>query len=288
MLKTRIIGVLILRAGIIVQSIGFERYLPVGSPYVALDYLNRWGIDEIVLLDIDATKEERLPNKGLLNRCCELCHVPITVGGGIRSVSDVEYVIRSGGDKVVINSAAFENPNLVSEAVEVFGNQCVMVSLDVRRHENAYRVFTHSGRRETGVELTEMAKRVEGAGAGEILVNSIDRDGSGVGYDIDLLEAILSVVTIPVILCGGVGSASHFVPAAQRGVSALAAANFFHWFEHSVIAAKQYLKRHGVDVRVDTYADYEDCPLNDAGRVSKIDDTVLEKLRFEYMPMEVI
>ncbi len=282
------IGVLVVKDGVVVQSVNFKRYLPVGKPAVAVEYLNRWGIDEIVLLDVDATVHARTPYSSLIEESAEFCHVPLAFGGGISTVSDIEMIIRAGADKVAINSSFFKNPKLVSEGANVFGSQCILVSIDVRKNtQGDFEAYTHSGTKATGLSAAAAAVLAQDSGAGEILVNSIDRDGAKNGYDLELIRDVTKAVSIPVIACGGVGKPSHFHEAAPLEVSALAAANFFHFTEHSVITAKQFLKN-TVNIRLDTYAQYNDMEFDRLERVAKMSDDSLEKLRFEYIPEEVI
>jgi cyclase len=280
---------LIIKQGIVVQSIKFRQYLPVGVPTIAVEYLNRWGIDEIVLLDIDATPQKRRPRYEKVVEYSKYCQVPLGVGGGITEISDIENLIRSGADKVVINTGALENPDLINQGARLFGNQSIVVAIDVRQcNQERYEVFTHSGTRPTGTDPFEWAKIAEDRGAGEIFLNSIDRDGSKKGYDLELIENMVAAVSIPVIVCGGVNHPRHFLEAMNFNVSALAAANFYHYSEHSAIATKSFLKQAGLDSRLDTYAMYDGCNFDEAGRVAKIEDGVLEKLRFESIPEEVI
>lgn len=288
MLKTRIIGVLVVRNGVVVQSIGFKNYLPVGRPSIAVEYLNKWGIDEIALSDISATPNGNSPDYQKLKEYSKYCHVPLSVGGGIKKLQDIEKLIRSGADKVIINSAFYENPQLVTEGSEEFGDQCIIVSLDAHKENGKYEVFTESGENPTGKTPAELAKLAEDCGAGEILLNSIDHDGMKDGYDLALLETVRDAVNIPVIICGGAGCPQHLFDAIKRKVSAVAAANFFHFTEHSVILAKTFLTMKNSNVRLDTYAEYQENQIGPDGRVIKMDDKILEKLRFEYVPEEII
>lgn len=289
MLKTRIVGVLVVKSGIVVQSINFKRYLPVGSVAVAVEYLNRWGIDEIVLLDIDATPQGQPPQFDRVREYSKFCQVPLTVGGGIRTVADMERLVHSGADRIAINAAAIENPALIEEGARRLGSQCIVVSIDARSQENGeYRVYSHSGSRTTPYDPVVFAKRAESAGAGEIFLTSIDQDGSKRGYDLELLRSVAAAVNIPVIVCGGVGHPGHLLEAANMDVSAVAAANFYHFTEHSVIVAKSHLKASGANVRLDSYVTYEGFQFDGDGRAAKISDEALDKLRFEVIPEEVI
>lgn len=277
------------KGGIVVQSIGFRKYLPVGSPSIAVEYLNKWGIDEISLLDIDATPNNRGPLVAKVNEYSRYCHVPFAVGGGIRNVDDIKQVMHAGADKIIINTAAVRNPKIITDGASLFGNQCIVVSLDAKKLNNGrYEVFVNSGMVATGCEPVDLAKKAEKYGAGEILLNSIDRDGSKLGYDLDLIQQVVDAVNIPVVVCGGVSHPKHFQQAMGLEVSAVAAANFFHYSEHSVIAVKSYLGDAHAGVRLDSYATYNNYKFDHMGRAAKLDDSILEKLRFEYIPEEII
>ena len=290
MLKKRIAASLVLKNGIVVQSILFNKYLPVGSPVIAIEFLNLWGIDEIVLLDIDATAQGRSPQFELINAVSRKCFVPMTVGGGVRNLEDMRKLMHFGADKISINKIAIENPNIITEASRVFGSQSVVVSIDAKLSCcNEYMVFSDSGKKATGIKVTEWARKVEDLGAGEIFLNSIDRDGTKLGYDLRLIKMVTDAVAIPVIACGGVGHPSHFLEGLIKGrASAAAAGNFFHFTEHSPIITKSYLRKHNTEIRFDSYAQYEGFSFDSHGRLAKRDENYLEKLRFEYQPEEVI
>lgn len=283
MLKKRLIACLLIRNGLIVQSIGFNRYLPIGRPKFPIEFVVKWDVDEIVLLDMSATPEGRGPDHEVLSLLSRSCFVPLTVGGGIRTVDDVRNIVRAGADKVCVNSHAIERPHLVSEIADVFGSQCVVVSMDCRREKDgSFQVYTHSGKRATGLSAAEWAQQVAGLGAGEVFLNSIDRDGSKQGYDIDLIRSVTDAVSIPVIACGGVGSHSHFAAGIIKGgASAVAAANIFHYIEHSTIVAKTHLLRAGVDVRLDSNAKYEDREFDASGRLMMLPADRLADIEFK-------
>lgn len=282
MLKKRLVACLLIRDGLIVQSVGFDRYLPIGKPKFPIEFVVKWDVDEIVLLDMSATPEGRGPDHEALSQLSHSCFVPLTVGGGLRTVSDARKVLRTGADKVSVNSHAIERPILISEIADVFGSQCVVVSMDCRReHDGSFQVYTHSGKQATGLSPAEWAQQVEKLGAGEIFLNSIDRDGSKRGYDIDLIRNVTDIVSIPVIACGGVGSHSHFAAGIlQGGASAVAAGNIFHYIEHSTIVAKAHLLRAGVDVRIDSNAKYEDREFDASGRLMMLPADRLAEIEF--------
>lgn len=290
MLKKRIVATLIIKNGIVVQSIGFKTYLPVGDPRVSVEFLSKWGIDEIILLDIDASPENRKPNFDLIRGVSKRIFVPLTVGGGIKTLEDIRKLLHCGADKISINKLALENPEIIKEAAEVFGNQCIVVSVDVKiNRKGKYEIFSNSGNIATGLEPMSFAKKVEELGAGEIFVNSIDRDGSKLGYDLDLIKMVSDAVKIPVIACGGVKRPQDFLEGfIKGGVSACAAGNFFHFTEHSPIILKSFLIEKGIDVRLDTYANYKDVNFMENGRIAKRPEDYLDKLRFEYISEEVI
>ena len=288
MLKRRIIACIVVKDGIAVQSIQFRKFLPVGSPAIAAENFNRWGVDEILLQDISATTENRGPDLGLIEKVARVTFVPLTVAGGISSVTDIRNVLKSGADKVAINSAAFEHDTLIADSARYFGSQCIVASIDV--HTKAgLAAYARSGRRKVSDDPITFAQKFEQSGAGELLVNSIHRDGTKLGYDIDLMDRFCSAVEIPVIACGGAGHPTHlFELLSETQVSAAAAANFFHFTEHSVLATKSYLATAGIDVRHDTYADYREHQIGEQGRVEKAPENYLLELVYQYYPEEVI
>lgn len=289
MIKTRIVGIILVKDNVAVQSIGFQRYLPIGSPEIAVRYLNRWGIDEIVILDINATVKMTPPSIQCIQSYASHCQIPLSIGGGITQLSEIKKIIQAGADKVVLNSSLITNPTLINQAAKNFGTQCIVVSLDVKRNLNGlYEVFTHSGKISTGISPQELALRAQDLGAGELLINSIDRDGKKQGYDLELLQTIIQTVDIPVTICGGMGQPSHMNEAISYKVSGVAAANFFHFTEHSVITLKQCLKTINDPIRLDSYTTYENYKFDITGRIHKQDDEKLELLRFKYIPEETI
>lgn len=289
MLSKRIIGSLIVKDGIVVQSVGFERYLPVGSPEIAVDFLNQWGIDEIIVLDIGEARLKRAPDFALLARLSKLSFVPLTMGGGVDTVEVMRELVHGGADKFVINQAAVETPQIIKEAARIFGNQCVVVSIDAKKTDTGYEVYIHGGQTPTGKDPVVFAKECAALGAGEILIRNVGKDGSKEGYDLELVRAGARAVDIPVIAAGGCGHPRHILEVFTNGeASAAAVGNFFHFTEHSVTTAKAYLEQAKIPVRLDTYTDYKNFTFDADGRIRKQDDAVLEKLRFEYQPKEVI
>ena len=282
MVRKRLVACLLLRDGLIVQSVGFQRYLPIGQPRFPIEFVVKWDVDEIVLLDISATPEGRAPQADVLELLSRYCFVPLTVGGGLRSVDDVRAVIRAGADKAAVNTHAVARPKLISEIADVFGSQCVVVSMDCRREpDGTYQVYTHSGTTPTGLSPVDWAQQVEAHGAGEIFLNSIDRDGAKTGYDVDLIRQVTDVVSIPVVACGGVGSHADFAAGIlEGGASAVAAANIFHFIEHSTIVAKAHLLKAGIDVRLDSDAKYSGREFDEGGRLAMLSGEQLSDIEY--------
>ena len=209
------------------------------------------GADEICFLDITASNENREIIYDVVEKTSKKCFVPLTVGGGVRSVEDINKLLNCGADKVSINTAAVQNPEMIIESSKKFGSQCIVVAIDAKKNDNKWEVFTHGGRNNTSIDVTEFAKKMEDNGAGELLVTSMDRDGTQIGYDNDLMFKISSTVNIPVIASGGVGNLDHLVDGIKLGnASAVLAASIFHYGTHSIKEAKQYLNLKGIPVRV--------------------------------------
>jgi imidazole glycerol-phosphate synthase subunit HisF len=259
MVKFRLIPTIILKGQMIVQSFQFKRYLPIGNIETAIQFFNNWDVDEIVLLDILATREKRQPQIDVIDRASIGCFLPLTFGGGIKTVDDIRNIIRAGADKVVIGSEAVKNPSLVTLGAQRFGNQCITVSIDYKKNiEGREEVYIVNGTIPTGMHPLEWAKKLESLGAGELLLYSIDRDGSRKGYDLTLLQQVVSSVRIPVIACGGVGKMSHLVEGIVQGnAQAVAVGNILHHTEHSTIQAKAYMKKKGLNIRLSSIVNYE-------------------------------
>lgn len=250
MLTKRIIPCLDVKDGRVVKGINFQGLREVGEPAaMAVEYEHQ-GADEITFLDITASLETRSTMLDIVTRTAESLFVPLTVGGGIRSVSDMRDALNAGADKVSVNSAAVSDPSIIGECAESFGRQCVVVAIDAKRSGDHWEVFTHGGTRGTGIDAVEWAGRAEDLGAGEILLTSMDTDGVRDGYDIPLTSAVSDEVSIPVVASGGCGSMEHIYQVfAGTGASAALAASIFHYGECTVADVKQYLRDRGVEVR---------------------------------------
>ena len=276
--------------GLIVQSVGFNKYLPIGHPQFPLEFVVKWDVDEIILLDMSASSEKRILNIELLEVLSKSCFVPLTVGGGISSVEDVRQIIRAGADKVSINTNAIKDPAIITKIADIFGSQCAVVSMDCKLDDDGvYRVYSDSGKSPTNLSTKEWAKKVEKLGAGEIFLNSIDRDGSKKGYDNNLIKLVSDAVSIPVIACGGVGNFSHFSSGIlEGGASAVAAGNIFHYIEHSTIVAKMNLLQSGIDVRMDSEATYEGRQFDENGRLMMMSGKDLSKIELNKGSKDII
>lgn len=275
MLKPRLIPVLLLKNGILVRSRTFDFHQSTGDPIGQVERYTAWKADELIYLDItrDGTHDYRrvmsvvgstssrknieatIVNSftDVINCVSQKCMIPLTAGGKIRTLDDIRAYLKNGADKVSINTQAVKDPAFIELAAQKFGSQCIVVSVDVRRDPNTnnYEVYANFGKQQTGLHPIGWCREVERRGAGEILLNSIDRDGTGMGYDLELIRMVTDSVSIPVIALGGVGKFEHLVEGLKEGgADAVAAANIFHFTEHSIIHAKKYMELAGVDVRV--------------------------------------
>lgn len=267
MLKTRLIPCIITKGSLVVQSFNFNKYLPIGNVKTAIEFFVNWDVDEIIILDIDAYQKGRRPNIELVEWATTECFVPLTVGGGIRSLEDISDLLNAGADKVCVNAIVRENPAFVSNAAAIYGSQCITVSVDAVLTQEGYRVYDHVTKLALDVTPTLFALELEKLGAGEIFLNSVDRDGSRQGYDISLLNSVSSELKIPVIACGGVGQVADLAKGVLEGLcQAVAAANIFQHTEHSTIAAKAHLLRSGVQVRLSSKVKYENFKFDIMGR----------------------
>ena len=283
MLKKRLIACLLIKDNLLVQSIGFEKYLPIGQPKFTVEFVSRWDVDEIILLDISATKNKKIFDLEMLSMLSEKAFVPLTVGGGIRSIDNVKSILNYGADKVCLNSYIFEDKSKIKKIAEIFGTQCAVVSIDAKKSEKGdYFVYSQSGKLEHEIKVEDWAAECESLGAGEIIINSIDRDGKKQGYDIELIKLVTKNVNIPVIAIGGVGKVSHFAPGINQGfASAVAAANIFLHSEHSTIITKSHLLQEKIDIRIDTNASYSSRSFDEQGRLNLLDSSELSKIKLE-------
>ncbi len=251
MLKNRIIPCLDVKNGRVVKGINFVNLKDAGDPVEQAKIYSDNGADEICFLDITASNENRDTIYDVVERASKNCFVPLTVGGGVRSVEDVNQLLNCGADKVSINTAAVQNSKVVEESSKKFGSQCIVVAIDAKKNGSKWEIFTHGGRNSTGINAIEYATKMENCGAGELLVTSMDRDGTQKGYDNDLLNNISSTVNIPIIASGGVGNLDHLVEGIKIGkASAVLAASIFHYGTYTISDAKKYLNKNQIPVRM--------------------------------------
>jgi len=250
-LKVRIMPTLLYKDVGLVKGIGFDSWRRIGAAMQAVKVYNLRQVDELVLLDIRATLDGRGPDLAMVDELADECFMPLTVGGGVRTVDDVQALLQVGADKVSLNTMAIQNPSLVRDVADRFGSQCVVVSIDARRlDDGTHRVFTRAGTEDTGLDPVAVAQGAERQGAGELLVTSIDRDGTMGGYDIELIRAVAEAVRIPVIASGGAGTYQDLAEGLSVGhASAVAAASMFHFTERTPLEAKRYLGEQGFAIR---------------------------------------
>lgn len=252
MLKIRVMPTLLFKDVGLVKGVGFDSWRRTGSAMQAIKVYNMREVDELVFLDVTATREGRSPDFASVDELADECFMPLAVGGGVRTIEDVRRLLQVGADKVVINTAMVEIPDLVAQVAQRFGAQCVVISIDARQHaDGSYEVYTRAGTQATGLDPVDLAQRAAAMGAGEIIITAIERDGTMTGYDLELTRRVSAAVHIPVIASGGAGSYDHMAQALREGqASAVAAASMFHFTQQTPLEAKQYLKRHGFDVRL--------------------------------------
>jgi cyclase len=255
-LKARVIPCLDVDQGRVVKGVNFVDLIDAGDPVEQARLYDQAGADELTFLDITASHEARDTILDVVRHTAEECFMPVTVGGGIRKIDDIRNLLLAGADKVSINTAAVHNPEFVKEAAEKFGSQCIVVSVDAKSvGENKFEIFTHGGRNETGIDAVEWSQRMVEYGAGEILLTSMDRDGTQIGFNIPLTRAISDAVAVPVIASGGVGNLDHLVEGVVEGhASAVLAASIFHFGTYTIAEAKAHMKAGGVPVRDTTEA----------------------------------
>ena len=252
MLKTRIIPCLDVADGRVVKGVNFVDLRDAGDPVESARAYDAAGADELCFLDIHATHENRGVMMDVVTRTAEQCYIPLTVGGGVRSAADVRNLLLAGADKVSFNSAAVANPDVVAEAADQFGSQCIVVAIDAKTvAPGRWEIFTHGGRKPTGIDAVEFARLVEQKGAGEILLTSMDRDGTRAGFNLPLTRAIADAVDVPVIASGGVGTLDHLVEGVTEGhASAVLAASIFHFGDYSIAEAKAHMAAAGIPMRL--------------------------------------
>ncbi len=251
MLKKRIIPCLDVKDGRVVKGINFLDLVDAGNPVEQAKFYSENGADEICFLDISASLENRNTIINIVKQTAEEVFIPLTVGGGVRSIEGIQNLLKAGADKVSINSAAIKNPDIIKKSSKFFGSQCIVVAIDVKKNNNNWTVYSHGGTKNTGIDAVKWLKKVESLGAGEILLTSMDKDGTKSGFDIEILSIANKILNIPVIASGGVGSIEHFYEGVVIGkADALLAASVFHFNEFSIMDVKNYLKEKNIKVRI--------------------------------------
>jgi cyclase len=253
MLTARIIPCLDVDKGRVVKGVNFTNLVDAGDPIDQATYYDAQGADELTFLDITASNENRDILYDVVQKTAEVCFMPLTIGGGVRTLEDIRKLLLAGADKVSINTRAVENPDIIKQAAEKFGNQCIVVAIDARKIKSGkWEIFTHGGRNATGLDALEWSKKVAKLGAGEILLTSMDRDGTKDGFDIELTRTISDSIPVPVIASGGVGGLQHLAEGVTNGhASAVLAASIFHFGIHTIIEAKEFMKKNKIPVRLE-------------------------------------
>lgn len=253
MLKTRVIPCLDVKNGRTVKGVNFVDLMDAGDPVEQARVYQQQGADELCFLDITATHENRGLILDIISKVATECFMPLTVGGGVRELTDIDKLLKSGADKVGINSAAIKNPDFVKKAADKYGNQCIVVAVDAKldKSDNIYKIYTHGGRNNTQINAIEWAKKMANYGAGEILLTSMDNDGTKSGFNLDLTKKVSEAVNIPVIASGGVGTLEHFSDGIIKGkANAVLAASVFHFGKYTISEVKQHMQRQGIEVRI--------------------------------------
>jgi cyclase len=272
MLKKRIIATVLLKNELVVQSIGFKKFLPIGKLDIVLQFLEKWDIDEVIILDIDASKENRTINFDLIKQASSKIFVPLTIGGGISSIKEIEQAIHSGADKVSINTTYFENKDFIKQASKTFGKQCIVMSADVKKDTLSNNYFVYNKGIKSTLMIDDWIKDVVDLGCGEVLINSIDKDGSKLGYDLDLMKDISDKLKIPLIALGGAGKSKHIHELFSNStVDAAAIGNMLYFTEHSTSKIKSFLLQKNNKLRLNHFVNYDKIKFNDDGRIEPIE-----------------
>jgi imidazole glycerol-phosphate synthase subunit HisF len=289
MLKRRIGALLPVKDGLVVRSTSFHHYLPVGKPAIAIEFLNQWGIDEIIMLDISASKNQKTISSSMVAHAAKKCFVPLAVGGGVLKMEDVDALIHQGADKIVLNQVLFKNEGFLESVAKKYGDQCAVACIDVRKVNDHYKVYDHVTKSATQKDVADWAHHLQELGAGEVLVHAVDRDGAYSGFEENVYKQVCERVTIPVIAAGGAGSPEHFVSIFKNTtVSAACAGNYFHFSEHSVGTLKSHLIKSGIKVRHEGQASYTETQIDSNNRIQKKSDDVLEHMLYQKIEKEII
>lgn len=276
----RLIGNVLVKENIAVQSINFKKYLPIGSPKILIEYLNKWGIDEIIILNIKGSIIKDNYLKKNLKIITQNCNTPVSAGGGIKSLKDVESLIRGGADKVVINSYGILNKELIKKSALEFGNQAIIASIDIKRVNNKFEAYIKSGTEKSKYSILDTIKFYEDNQAGELFINSIDNDGKKNGFDVELFGQIQSLSSLPTIICGGAGNFNQFINIIKLNPSGISSGNFLNFTEHSVKNLKYYLNIKKNYNQIRFQRDVKEKNFDFMFRSTKLDDKKLEELKY--------
>tara|TARA_B100000780_G_C21087677_1_gene438249 strand:- start:481 stop:1326 length:846 start_codon:yes stop_codon:yes gene_type:complete len=279
--KKRLIGVVNIIDDLAVQSINFKKYLPIGKPEIYIEYLNNWGIDEIAIVDIKGSLRGKCNIQDKIGMYIKKCFVPVSAGGGIRKFEDVKNLISNGADKVIFNSVAFEDFDLLKKASRKYGNQAIVMSIDIKKVNQKYLIFSKSGTKLISHTFNDVFKIINSGFVGEVYINSIDNDGMMRGYDLNLLKLALQKTNIPTTFIGGVGSPKHILEALKYNVSGLGVGNYFNYFEQSVDYTKKFMSKNKVNKLRKTFTNHKSDIFDQFNRISKKDDSYLEKGYFK-------
>lgn len=275
--------------GVVVQSYGFRQHLPIGKPEIAAEFLNSWGIDEIICVDIRAGIRGAYVSPEMIQKVSSRCFAPLTAGGGINNIEQADRLIHSGADKLCFNRIFFQNPAFIQSIASKYGNQCVVISIDALKIGSEWKVYDYASGTTRKESLQESLTRAEEVGAGEIILNAVHKDGSFEGFDIPLFHEAFRHVNVPILACGGARNGFDFVNLfKETSVSAGCAGNFFNFSEHSVNITKKILAESGIGIRIEVQSDYSENPISPAGRLLKKNENVLEKLLYVKIEREVI
>jgi cyclase len=289
MLKRRIGALLPVIDGLVVRSTAFNHYLPIGKPAIAIEFLNQWGIDEIIMLDIAASKNQKVISSTMVAQAGKKCFVPLAVGGGVNNIEDVDSLIHHGADKIVLNQVLMNNEGFLETVAKRYGDQCAVACIDVTRVDGQFRVFNHLTNSISQKDVVEWSHQLQERGAGELLIQAVDRDGAYSGFDEQLYQRVCDRVSVPIIAVGGAGSPEHFVSIFKNtNVSAACAGNYFHFSEHSVATLKSHLIHSGVNIRHENQALYNDAIVDVNNRIQKKSDSVLEHMLYQKIEKEEI
>lgn len=289
MLKRRIGALLPVKDGLVVRSTAFNTYLPVGKPAIAVEFLNQWGIDEIIMLDIGASKNQKTISSIMVAQAAKKCFVPLAVGGGVNKIEHADALIHGGADKIILNTVLFNNEKFLESVAKRYGDQCAVACIDVIKVGGKYKVYNHVQKSATQKDVVDWAHHAQELGAGEILIHAVGRDGAYTGFEENIYQQVCDRVHIPVIAGGGAGSPAHFVSVFKNTrVSAACAGNYFHFSEHSVGTLKSHLVHSGIHVRHENQASYKGAIIDVNNRIQKKSDDELEHMLYQKIEKEVI